>query len=76
MIEQEQKDLDLMKIEEAKIIQTTWYLLHSLDRADEHTLAMCGYRGKTNADAMRLAYQSARWHIAKLHKAYYTKYPD
>lgn len=50
--------------------------LDTLDRATEITLEQCGYKGKTNAEAMRDAFHRYQKNVLELTRAHVKKWPD
>jgi hypothetical protein len=76
MTEQETKDLAELHVKMQEIKNQCYDYLRSLDRADRAELDISGYRGKSNAEAMQMAYKSYALRIEKLQKEYFRKYPD
>ena len=76
MTDQEFADLNQMKQKMAQEKELLFSILQSLDRATPEELKYGGWRGMTNADAMRGAYQSCAARIEKLEEEYIKKYPD
>jgi hypothetical protein len=76
MTEQEQIDLDKAKAEVQKIQDNTFDYLRSLNRANKHELEISGYRNKTNAEAMQMAFNNAQKRIEKIWQDHVRKYPD
>jgi hypothetical protein len=74
--EAEEKDLVVLRaaIQQEKL--NTYDYLREIERASEQDLTMSGYRGKTNAEAMRAVYKNSLARIEKLTKAHVKKWPD
>jgi len=76
MTEQESQDLETLKANVLKRqIQFYEYAVY-LDRMSTEELTNCGYRNKTNSDAIHSAFKDSQKDIKKLHDSYIRKYPD
>jgi hypothetical protein len=76
MTEQERIDIDKAKAEIQKIKDNTFDYLRELNRMDIRRLETSGYRNKTNAEAMQIAFNDAQKRIEKIWQAHFRKYPD
>ena len=56
--------------------QACYSYMESLDRADARQLETSGYKGKTNAEAMQIAFKHYQRDIKKLIEDHFKKYPD
>lgn len=73
---QEQKDIDLLNEAIQKEKLNTFSFLSSLNEADINQLKYSGYGGKTNAEAMQMAFQGSLKKIKKLIVEHVQRYPD
>jgi hypothetical protein len=76
MNEQEQKDIEILKAAIQDVQNTCFRLLTSLNSYDRKSLDMAGYNGKSNAEAMQLAFRDQQKRIEKLNREFLRKYPD
>jgi hypothetical protein len=76
MNEQEQKDLELLRVSIADAKMMCFEYLKYLNTATREHLDMSGYRGKSNAEAMQEHFQHRLKEIDKLTKVHLRKYPD
>ena len=76
MNDQEKQDLEILRAAIRREKESTFDFLRTLDRATGHDLLTMGYRGMTNAEAMRRAYHNSQARIEKLTQAHVRKYPD
>ena len=76
MTEQESADLDTMQ-RKIQGLKNVWYSYSvTLSRANESQLRTLGYVGKSNGEAMLMAFQSFQKQIDDACRAYLRKYPD
>ena len=76
MSEKEQQDLVEMRRKVDRIKMDTFDFLKHVLRMDRAGLDMAGYKGKTNAEAMKDVYETAQKNVDKLQKEFLSKYPD
>ncbi len=69
-------DLATMKQTIQDIQNNCWSMLKILDEATPEYLNDCGYGGKTNAEAMQLAFRAKRKQASKVLEKFLQKYPD
>lgn len=73
---QEQEDIEKLKKEMQSVKNNCFEYLKMLDDANEKELHNMGYTGKSNEEAMRLAFKSYRKIIKMLVDHHVKKYPD
>ena len=76
MNEQEATDLKQLLADLDRERRGALSYLAMLDTADARVLEQCGYRGKTNAEAMQDAFHRYQRMVKKLTDAHVSKYPD
>ncbi len=69
-------DLAAMKQTIQDIQNNCWAILKTLDTATPEMLNDCGYSGKTNAEAMQLAFRDKKKQVSKVLEKFLVKYPD
>jgi hypothetical protein len=73
---QEQLDLDTMKAKIQEIELNSFRLLKTLNTLPRVQLDSAGYKGKTNAEAMQMAFRDSLAKIDRVQKEFVKKYPD
>jgi hypothetical protein len=72
----EQEALDEAKAKASEKRESAFSFMRELDRMDAASLASCGYRNLTNAEAVHRAFKRAQDEIDKIFKDFVKKFPD
>lgn len=73
-----QYDADLLefKTKTENLKSDCFSLMNLLNKYDRAALDTAGYTGKTNAEAMQMAFQAKQNQLLKLTREFLKKYPD